>query len=323
MPLILSEQDLKPLYNDPASMDALQARIEQAQLAYHGGNIPSQHHLQMPLLAPDRQLRILAATLSEAGEVVRVNPQYRGVRDRHMNFLFDGQGGDLLAVIAGGELNVWRTAAPAGLACRYLAQPSAKILALLGSSRQARGQLVSILRKVPSLEKVRVFSPNEEHRKTFAARMGARLGIEVEAVNSARAAIDGAKIISLATNSRVPVLEPEWLAPGALTISITSGQLSADLVARSRVIATWKGELLEGVPPREPYTTMMATGTWSEEKLAAEFAEVILGQKPARNHPTDTIVFESLGMPAFDATAAAWAYRWALDRKIGKEFALF
>jgi len=108
-----------------------------------------------------------------------------------------------------------------------------------------------------------------------------------------------------------------------LIISITSGQLSADLVARSRVIATWKGELLEGIPPREPYTTMMAAGTWSEKELGAEFAEIILGQKPARINPTDTIVFESLGMPAFDATAAAWAYRWAVERKIGKEFALF
>jgi len=240
-----------------------------------------------------------------------------------MNFLFDGQSGDLLAVIAGGELNVWRTAAPAGLACRYLAQPGTKTVALLGSSRQARGQIVSISRTVSSLEKVRVFSPTEEHRKSFAAKMSVWLGIEVEAVVSARAAIDGAEIISLATNSRIPVLQHEWIVPGALIISITSGQLSADLVARSRVIATWKGELLEGIPPREPYTTMMAAGTWSEKELGAEFAEIILGQKPARINPTDTIVFESLGMPAFDATAAAWAYRWALERKIGKEFALF
>jgi len=206
VPLILSEQDLKALYSDPASMGALQARIEQAQLAYHNGSIPSQHHLQMPLVAADRQLRIMTATLPEAGENVRVNPQFRGVRHRHMNFLFDGQSGDLQAVIAGGELNVWRTAAPAGLACRYLAQPGTKTVALLGSSRQARGQIVSISRTVSSLEKVRVFSPTEEHRKSFAAKMSVWLGIEVEAVVSARAAIDGAEIISLATNSRTPVL---------------------------------------------------------------------------------------------------------------------
>ncbi len=323
MGLILSEQDLKALYSEPASMDALQTRIEQVILAYQRGRILSQHHLQMPLVEPDRQLRILTATLPEAGEIVRVNPQYRGVRDRHVNFLFDGRSGDLLAVVAGGELNIWRTSAPAGLACRYLAEPSAKILGLFGSSRQARGQLLSISRTMPSLEKVRVFSPTEEHRKSFAARMSNWLGIDVEAVDSARAAIDGAQILSLATNSRNPVLQSEWISPGALIISITSGQLPPDLVARSHVIATWKEELLEGKPPREPYTTMMAAGTWSEDKIAAEFGEVILGKIPGRNKPTETIVFESLGMPAFDAAAAAWAYRWAVEHKIGKEFTLF
>ncbi|MGH7848231.1 MAG: hypothetical protein ACREQW_24085 [Candidatus Binatia bacterium] len=67
---------------------------------------------------------------------------------------------------------------------------------------------------------------------------------------------------------------------------------------------------------------MIAAGSWSGEKIAAEFGDVILGKLPGRVNETDTIVFESSGQPAWDAAAAAWAYRWALERKAGKEFSL-
>ena len=43
---------------------------------------------------------------------------------------------------------------------------------------------------------------------------------------------------------------------------------------------------------------------------------------PAREKAGETVVFESVGMAAWDSTAAAWAYRWALEHKIGTPFSL-
>jgi ornithine cyclodeaminase/alanine dehydrogenase-like protein (mu-crystallin family) len=291
--------------------------VEDALRAYQRGEVQGQGRFQMPMVVPNRQLRVLTATLPGAGEIVRVNPQYAGATEGHVNILFDGKSGELLAVVAGGELNVWRTGAPAGIACRYLAQTRPKIVGLLGSSRQARGQLVSVTRTMRSLEVVRVFSPTQVHRENFATQMSSWLGIRVEAVSSARAAVEGAEIVSLATNSRTPVVEAGWIAPGALVISITSGQLPQSLVAQSRVVIAWKEEIREGKQAREPYSTMIASGTWSAEKIAAELGEVMLGKIAARTSATDTVVFESSGMPIFDAAATAWAYRWALDHKVG------
>jgi ornithine cyclodeaminase/alanine dehydrogenase-like protein (mu-crystallin family) len=118
------------------------------------------------------------------------------------------------------------------------------------------------------------------------------------------------------------VLESDWISPGALVISITSGQIPEDLVARSRVIVSWKEEVLAGEAPREPYATMIAAGRWSGDKIAGELGEVILGRIPTRTNESETVLFESVGMPVWDVTATAWAYRWAARHRLGVPFSL-
>ena len=105
--------------------------------------------------------------------------------------------------------------------------------------------------------------------------------------------------------------------------SLTDAEWHMTTPGDGRTVGTIVHHVATVYPLEVHLATMMAAGTWSEEELAAEFAEIILGQKPARDNPTETIVFESLGMPAFDATAAAWVYRWAVDHNMGKEFTLF
>lgn len=322
MPLILGAKDLEPLLSNPTSMDSLRETIEEVLRAHQRGEVASQGGFSLPMADGKRNFRVITASLPGAGEVLRINPQFQGAKDTHCNVLFDAQSGELLAVIAGDELNVWRTGAPAGIASRTLARPGAKLFGILASGRQARGQLLAVHRAVPSLERVRVFSPTEEHRTTFAKKMNAWLGIPVEAVDNPRAAVESAQIVSLATSSRATVLESEWISPGTLIISITSGQLPPELVGRSRVIVTWKEDVLGGKPPREPYASMIAAKKWSGDQIAGELGEVILGKVVGRQNENEIIIFESAGMPAWDAASAAWAYRWAIDHKAGTTFSL-
>lgn len=322
MPLILSEKDLAPLLGNPASMDSFRETIEEVLRVQQKGAITSQGGFSLPMADGKRNFRVVTASLPGAGEVMRINPQFRGAKETHFNLLFDAESGSLLAIIAGDELNIWRTGAPAGIASRSLARPGAKLVGLLGSGRQARGQLLAVYRAVPSLERVRVFSPTAEHRTSFAKTMTDWLGIAVEAVDHPRAAVEGADILSLATNSRTTVLESAWVSPGTLINTITSGQLPAELVGRSRVIVSWKEEVLQGKPPREPYASMIAAKKWSGDEIAGELGAILLGTVVGRQNENDIIVFESVGMPAWDAASAAWAYRWALDHKAGTSFSL-
>jgi ornithine cyclodeaminase/alanine dehydrogenase-like protein (mu-crystallin family) len=322
MPLILSEKDLAPLYRDPSAMDGLLKIVQESLTAHSRGEVRGQVRVETSLTDPKRKFRIMTAAVPGAGQAMRINALFTGAKDAAFHLLFGEPSGDLLAIVAGRELNVWRTGAPSGVASRYLAPREAKTLGLLGSGRQARGQLAAIKRALPALRQVRVFSPNEAHRVSFAKEMSAWLGLDVQAANSPREALQDAPIVGLATSSRSKVLDADWVSPGALVISITSGQLAPELVARSRVIVSWREEVLEGESPREPYRTMIAQGSWSADKIAGELGEVVLGKISARENESETVVFECAGMPVCDTAATAWAYRWATERGAGTSFSL-
>jgi alanine dehydrogenase len=322
MPIILSEKDLAPLYGEPARMDELLPLIEASLRAQSDGANAGLARVETSLLDGKKKYRIMTSAVPNAGQGMRVSALFRGAKDSYFILLFDGESGDLQALVAGRDLNVWRTGAPGGVACKYLAPKGADRLGLIGSGRQARGQLVAIVRALPALRKVKVFSSTKEHRESFATEMTAWLGVEVEAVDSARAAVENMPLVSLATSSRSTVIEPQWIQPGALVVSITSGQLPRETVANSRVIVSWKEELLGGEAPRQPYIAMIADGSWSPEKIAGELGDVILGKVPARVDESETVVFESVGMPIWDTVATAWAYRWAAKNGAGTSFSL-
>ena len=182
MPLLLSETDLAPLYRDPAAMDSLLDCIEESMRAFNRGAVAGQVRLETSLSDRTKKYRITTSAVPGAGQGMRINALFRGAKDSYFILLFDEERGDLLALVAGAALNVWRTGAPAGVASRYLAPPGADVLGLIGSGRQARGQLLAIRRALPSLNNVKVFSPAEAHRESFAKEMSAWLGIDVEAV---------------------------------------------------------------------------------------------------------------------------------------------
>src|SRR5258706_1812561 len=322
MPIILSEKALAPLYAEPARMDELLPLIEDSLRAQSSGANAGLARVEPSLLDGKKKYRIMSSAVPNAGQGMRVSALFRGAKDAYFILLFDGERGDLLAIVAGRHLNIGRTGAPAGVACKYLAPKGAEQLGLIGSGRQARGQLVAIRRALPTLRSVKLFSSTQEHRVSFAKEMTAWLGLEVEAVESARAAVENLPIVSLATSSRSQIIEPQWIKPGALVMSITSGQLPRETIANSRVIVSWKEEVLGGEAPRQPYMAMIADGSWSADKIAGELGDVILGRLAARASENETVVFESVGMPICDTVATASTYQSASTKGGGIKFSL-
>lgn len=253
MAIILTENDLKRLYWTPAGIDDLLKLIEESLRAHSRNEVVGQTIVETSALGPRLKYRIMTAAVPGAGYGMRISALFDGAKDAYFHLLFDNESGDLLAMVAGRELNVWRTGAPAGVASRYLAPANTKTLGILGTGRQARGQLMAIHRSVPSLEGVRVYSPIQAHRIAFVNEMRAWLGVDVEAVSSSREALWDAGIVSIATNFPAPVLDANWISPGALVISLSNGQLPEELVTNSRVIVSWKEEILSAERPRQPY----------------------------------------------------------------------
>src|SRR4029434_5362902 len=138
MPLLLSETDLAPLYRDPAAMYRLLDRIEESMRAFNRGAVAGQVRLETRLSDRTKKYRITTSAVPGAGQGMRINALFRGAKDAYFILLFDEECGDLLALMAGGALNVWRTGAPAGVASRYLAPAGADVPGPLGSASHTR-----------------------------------------------------------------------------------------------------------------------------------------------------------------------------------------
>jgi ornithine cyclodeaminase len=149
--------------------------------------------------------------------IIPSNPS-RGL-DAHQGLvtLFDGDTGVPLAVLDASAVTAVRTAAVSAVATSALAREDARVLAILGGSVQARSHVNALLR-VRSFDEVRVYAPTHDHARAVIASIAWTSGdatLAAETAISARQAVHGADVIVTATSSRTPVLELDWLAPGA------------------------------------------------------------------------------------------------------------
>lgn len=322
MPLLLTREDLRPLLHDTAMLEEAFDAVRASFLHHQRGEAPSFALVQLPLVDRASVVRVTPAA-SPVGLTLRAYPGVpaAGESDAFAVLVFDAEGGRLLALMAGDDLNVFRTAVPAGLACRLLAPGRARTLALLGSGRQAHGQARAILHGLPSIHEVRVYSPTAEHRVSFAAELR-ELGALAEAVESAHLAVEGADVIGIASNARAPVVEADWVRPGALVVNIGAGQVPPELALRARIIVSSREGVVGEHARREPLATLIRTGAWRAEDVAAELADVIAGKAVARTAPEQTVLFEMAGLSAWDVAIARWAYDWAERTGVGQRFSL-
>lgn len=315
MPLILTQTDLAPLFNDDAAMDEAFEAIEAGFLEHEAGTAPRLPAEDLPLTGPQRSIRLNKGASPTFGVSLRTYPnQLRTNANSHVNLLFDPSNGQLQAIIAGDELNMLRTAIPAGVAARRLARPGARVLAMVGSGRQARGQVRTITHALPDLERIVVYSPTEEHRRQYAEEMAPLIGLPIDPVGSCQEAMAEADVVALVASPRQPVFEADWLQAGALAISINSGQIPPDLLSRARVVLGYRPE-----PAGQPYQAAIEQG-WSLDKAVA-YGELVGGQ-PGRTADDQIILADLFGLGVWDVSLLAWAYRWALAHEVGTEFHL-
>jgi ornithine cyclodeaminase/alanine dehydrogenase-like protein (mu-crystallin family) len=321
MPLLLQRKELRPLVADPEFMATAIGVFEEVFREYQRGQVCSYPYNILPLNQDGESVNVVSAASPTTGPAVRVSPGFGGNHhrvDSRVVVLLDPDTGQLQALIGDNDLNVVRTGAPVGIACRYLAPPGARTAALLGSGRQAPGQVLALHAALPALERVRVYSPTREHRERFVAAIRERVGIAVEAVEEPRQAVEGADVIALAANSAQPVLDTAWVRPGALLVSIAHRQVPPDLVVQARVFTIAPARIVE--ERREPYSTLIAAGRWSLDRIAGELGEVMLGRVPAREHPDEVVLCELPGLPIGDAAIGRLAYNWAVAHGVGTPF---
>jgi ornithine cyclodeaminase/alanine dehydrogenase-like protein (mu-crystallin family) len=228
--------------------------------------------------------------------------------------LFDGETGEVRALMNASAITAIRTAAVSAVATRLLAREDARELGVLGAGVQARSHL-DALRLVRDLDRVRIYSPTAEHAAALADETGA------EAVGSAEDCVRGADVVVAATSSLEPVLEREWLKEGAHVNSVGGRPpLMRELDTATIAASSFFVDRRESAEAEAgDYREALAAGAIGSGHIKAEIGEVLTGASPGRTEPGELTVFRSLGLAVEDLAAAEYVLQRARESGAGTE----
>ncbi|WP_108660476.1 ornithine cyclodeaminase family protein [Acuticoccus kandeliae] len=223
--------------------------------------------------------------------------------------LFDRTHGRPVALLDGGALTQWRTAAASAVATDALARPDSAMLCVLGYGEQARRHVEAIA-KVRPIRSLRVWGRDPAKAARFADDHAV---LDARPVADAREAVADADIICTATSSETPVLFGDWLPEGVHINAVGASvpacrELDAVCVRRARVFVDWRTMALAAA------AELIEAG---EASIEAEIGAVLEGTAPGRRERSDITIYRSLGVPAQDIELANLVYAEALRAGLG------
>ncbi|MBA3347321.1 MAG: ornithine cyclodeaminase family protein [Actinobacteria bacterium] len=227
--------------------------------------------------------------------VVPDNPA-RGL-DAHQGavLLHDGETGELRALLNASPITAIRTAAVSAVATRALARPQAHVVAILGTGVQGKAHEAA-MRAVLDEPEIRLVGRD---------------------VRAAEEAVRGADVVCTCTTSREPVLQLDWLQPGAHVNAVgasvpTSRELDEPTMRAATVFVDRRESALN------ESGELLQAGL-GEERIAAELGEVLTGAHPGRTRDDELTIFKSLGLGVEDLAAAELVVRRAHEQGAGVE----
>lgn len=324
--LVLSEKEVRELIG----IDELIEALARAHVAYSAGKAVMPVRLVVPLSQIRGRITSMPAYLDEEGALgIKVvtyfqeNPR-RGLPAILATIaLYDTESGRLLALMDGTYITAIRTACASALATRALAKPEAKRLGILGAGVQARAHLRALARVRP-LARACVYSPSGKSALELRRELEPELGIAVEVVAAPRAAVEGADIVVTATTSKEPVLEAEWLEPGAHINAVGSHrpdarEIDGPTLGRARLFVDSREAVMA-----ECGDVLLAIqeGAITPAHIVGEIGELLAGRVAGRRSAVEITLYKSVGIAVQDVAAARLAYAKARERGLGTEVAI-
>jgi alanine dehydrogenase len=314
MPLFIKEEEVEKLL----PMRQALMLVEDALRANAEGR--AENRPRARVRSDAGMLHIMPASFSDLGFMgFKAYTSVQG-KTRFFVHLFDSRTGEYLAIIEADRLGQIRTGAASGVATNYLARKDAQTAGIIGTGWQAESQLEAVL-AVRKIRVARCYSRQPEHRRAYAEKMTARLGIPVSPVDDVRDVVFDSDVVLTATTSDKAVLFGDWLSKGAHINAIGSNwahkrELDDKVIRRSGAIFVdsmeqAKQEAGDLIAPVENGIV-----TWDRVR---ELGDLIAGRVEGREHPDEITLFKSLGIGLEDVAVGGWVYQHAREAKLGEE----
>ncbi len=304
-PAILYDNDVERLLDMSKAVEAIQlclrAKSDGRLIAPPRSSVTFEH--QGALVFTVGGLFNVEGEQNRAGfRVYTTFPELAGTSANQLVAVWNPSNGSLLGVIIGEKLGALRTGAIGGVAIDCLAKVNAMVCGIIGTGRQAEMQLLAALTVRPTLREIRVYSRSVEGRSVFAERMSQKTGVRINAVEAARAAVEGAEVVICATNSPRPVIEMDWLARGCHINSVGPKQtdrheLPLEIAQVAALIVTDSPEQLSG------YSTHFLIVSNCGKQIR-DLADIVTGKLSGREDNDAVTLFCSTGLAGTEVIIA-------------------
>lgn len=295
--LWITEADVVSLIDLPEAVTALERGLA-LEAAGQARNMVKAHLSW----APKHDLHALGASLEGAGLVGTKTWCHTPGGATPLLLLFDSATGALRAVVEAFALGQMRTSAVSAVATDRLAEPGATRLGIVGTGKQALGQVAAVAAVRP-IEYVTVYSRDPGRRASFAVRVASELGLTASPAGSVAEAVDGAEILTLVTRATEPFLAAATPAAGSHinavgAIAPDRAEFEPALLGRCGVVAVdsppqaerLSRELMDHYGPPGP--------AWS----AVTPLSALVARAARRPDGADLTLFKALGMGISDLT---------------------
>jgi alanine dehydrogenase len=227
----------------------------------------------------------------------RILPVASGNRWCGMVMLFDLERIEPVAIMPDGVIQKMRVAALSAVGAKYLAPHEPRVLGLFGSGWQAGAHLEALC-ALFRFEQVKVFSPNQEHCRSFCSALSAKLQCEIEPVGSARAAVDGSDFIQAATAAWDPVFDGHWIEKGTYVASIGGSdgsnkrrEIDDEIIRRADLYVVHAKDVAQ--QDKSPDIWEAAQKGIVAWEAIREIQELCAGKARGRTHPDQITLFNN------------------------------
>jgi len=230
--------------------------------------------------------------------------------------LWRAEDGSLVAVIEAFALGNLRTGGISGVASDWMARQDAKVMAIVGTGKQALAQVGAMLAVRP-IERLQIYSPRTESRQAFAGKARGEFGLEAASCASVSEACRGAQIVTLVTRAAQPFLTATMLERGAHlnavgAIAPDREEFAQDVFARATRVAV---DNLPGVQQlSREFMTRYASSGW--EEVIPLSGLIASGRR--RSGADDVSLFKAMGMGISDLALGVELLKRAREHGAGR-----
>lgn len=317
---ILTEADLRGLVKlDLPAIDV----VERAFVALASGAVVMPPVLSMAIAAANGEVDVKTAYIPGfEGFAIKVSPGFFdnpkiGLPSLNgLMILFSAKTGLVQALLLdNGYLTDIRTAAAGAVAARHLAPASVTTAGVIGTGVQARLQMEAA-HLVRPFGKLLVWGRDPVRAQGCAAELGAKLGIEAQAVDDPARLVADSQLVVTTTPATHPVVKAEWLHPGLHITAMGADQEGKNEIAPEALAAAdlYVCDRLSQCELLGELRSAIAAGAW-RNSTPPELGAIVTGEKKGRTSDDQITICDLTGTGAQDTAIATFAVEAA--RKAG------